>query len=223
MNDIVLFNKDQIELATIDVLKAELSRTLKVTSQYLVYMSMIWAELNKRGVDLSGLKSGLFEYIPLIAMNKLNPDLVIEFAGNKTLLSALSRVPIEQQNWIAETKSVAFAKIGDNQEKIETVLDLTKAKPHEIYQVFGGEMGIRNVNQQYALILSRNEDKKPKQRQGRSKTYKTVGFDKNREYMLLSDSSKVKLDTVIDRLGELYSVDLKEILRRYSNEIKLKK
>lgn len=90
MNDIVLFNKDQIELATIDVLKAELSRTLKVTSQYLVYMSMIWAELNKRGVDLSGLKSGLFEYIPLIAMNKLNPDLVIEFAGNKTLISSVT-------------------------------------------------------------------------------------------------------------------------------------
>ena len=39
----------------------------------------------------------------------------------------------------------------------------------------------------------------------------------------LSDRSKIKLDTVIDRLGELYSVDLKEILSRYSNEIKLKK
>lgn len=87
MNELTtMLTKHQIEQASIVELKQELSRTLKVTSQYLVYMSMIWSQLNKMGVDLSGLKSGLFEYVPLIATNKLNPDLVIEFAGNKTLL-----------------------------------------------------------------------------------------------------------------------------------------
>ncbi|WP_151777145.1 hypothetical protein [Acinetobacter brisouii] len=222
MNEITLFNANQIQSASIDELKQELSRTLKVTSEYLVYMSLIWSELNKRGVDLSALRSGLFEYVPLIATNQLNPDLVIEFAGNKTLISALSRIPLEQQNWIAKTKQVPFVEIGENQERIEKSLDLTKAKAQQIYQVFGGETGFRDVNQQYVLLVNKETAKQKRKTTGRT-AYRTVGFSQNREYMLFGDDAKIKLDTVIDRLGELYNVDLHEILSRYSNELKNKK
>lgn len=219
MNELTkMLTKHQIEQASIEELKHELSRTLKVTSQYLVYMSMIWSQLNKMGVDLSGLKSGLFEYVPLIATNKLNPDLVIEFAGNKTLLAALANVPIEQQNWIAETKQVAFVDLGEKNEKIERVLDLTKAKPREIYQVFGGENGFRNPDQQYLYLKAKSKVPKiPKTKE--RKTLRSVEFDLNNEYMLVGKDSRVKVDTILKALGDLYEIDMYEIMSKYSNRI----
>lgn len=223
MNEVILLEKNQIETASIDDLKAELSRTLKVTSQYLVYMALIWSELNKRGVDLSALRSGLFEYIPLIATNQLNPDLVIEFAGNKTLLSALSRIPIEHQNWIAETKQVAFVKLGDKQERIDCTLDLTRAKASEIYQVFGGENGLRTPDQQYELIKSRQRllknPKNPKNRKER-KTLRSVQLDEDKEYVLLGTDAKVKIETLIDALNKEFQIDLYEYLKKHSEKFK---
>ena len=222
MSNIELLNQNQIQHASINELKKELARTLKVTSEYLVYMSVIWAELNKRGVDLSDLKSGLFEYIPLIATNQLDADLVIEYAGNKTLLAALSRLPIEQQREIAESKKVPFVELGEHDEKIVYELELSKAKPRQIYQIFGGESGFRDADKQYVLLVNKNEIK-PKPKSSNRTAYRSVGFDKKREYMLFGDDSKVTLDTVINRIGELYSVDLHEILSRYSNDLKVRK
>lgn len=211
-----------MQTASINELKAELSRTLKVTSQYLVYMSLIWSELNKRGVDLSALKSGLFEYIPLIATNQLNPDLVIEFAGNKTLLSALSRIAIEQQNWIAETKKVPFVEIGERQEKIERALDLTKAKASEIYQVFGGESGFRTPDQQYEFLKSRKRLLKNSKKQKERKTLRSVQFDEEKEYIYFGSESKVKIETLIDALNSEFKIDLYDYLKKHSEKFKNK-
>lgn len=222
MNELAtLLSKDQIERSSIEDLKKELSRTLKVTSEYLVYMSLIWTQLNKLGVDLSGLRSGLFEYVPLIAMNQLNPDLVIEFAGNKTLLSALARLPLEQQEWIAKTKQVPFVELAENQEKIERALDLTKAKASQIYQVFGGDSGFRNTDQQYALLVNRASSNKSKERKqvSKKKTYRTIGFDKDRKFMVFGDA-KVSLDTVLERLSDLYNIDVKDILSKHTKSVK---
>lgn len=218
MNELVLMGKQDIQLASIEQLKAELSKSLKLTSDYLVYMSLIWSELNKRGVDLSELKSGLFSYIPLIATNQLDARLVVEFAGNKTLLSALSRLPIEKQAEVAETKSLPFVTYDEHQKTIETTLDLTKAKPSQIYQVLGGEHGFRDVNQQYLYLKAKSKSQsKPKTTP--RKTLRNVQFDENKEYMLIGSDNRVKIETLIDALGDLYEIDLFEVMSRYSKKI----
>lgn len=221
MNELTLLNSNQIQSATNEQLKDELARSLKITSDYLVYMSLIWSELNKRGFDLSELKSGLFQYIPLIATNQLDARLVVEFAGNKTLLSALSRLEIHQQAQIADTKIVPFVYLNDDDTKVVTELDLTKAKATEIYQVFGGESGFRNADQQYVLLMNRQQakNKTEKSHIKQRKTYSKVGFDKNNRYMMLGDDSKILLDTVFSRLSEHYNIDVKEILKRHTKAI----
>ena len=218
MSNIILLNQNQIQAASIEQLKAELSQSLKITSDYLVYMSLIWNELNRRGVDLSELKSGLFQYIPLIATNQLEAALVVEFAGNKTLLSALSRLPIDQQKEIAISKKIPFVELGDSLEMIETELDLMTAKPRQIYQVLGGEVGFRDTNQQYLYLKSKNNLKRKKKKRPRT-TLSNLQYDENNEYLLLGDDHRVKVEKLLDSIGELYNIDMFEVMSRYSNRI----
>ena len=218
MNELVLMGKHDIQLASIEQLKAELSKSLKITSDYLVYMSLIWSELNKRGVDLSELKNGLFAYIPLIATNQLDARLVVEFAGNKTLLSALSRLPMDKQIEVAESKTLPYVTYGENQKIIETTLDLTKAKASQIYQVLGGEHGFRDVNQQYLYLKLKNKSKRKAKITSRT-TLRNVEFDEDKEYMLVGSDNRVKIETLIGALGELYEIDLFEVMSRYSKRI----
>jgi hypothetical protein len=216
MNELALLNSNQIANTSTADLKKEFARTLKVTSEYLVYMSIIWAELNNRGVDLTGLRSGLMEYVPLIAANKLDASLVIEFAGNKTLLSALARLPIQQQQNIAKTKKVPFIQDIKGEFK-EIQLDLRSAKAADIYQVFGGATGFREPEHQIKLLKNRKEikdivfNKKP--------TLKKVSFDESKDYMLVG-ANKVKIEIVLDALNEEFGVDLYEFLGNYSTKIK---
>ncbi|QIC72064.1 MULTISPECIES: hypothetical protein [Acinetobacter] len=218
MNELVLMSNHDIQLASIEQLKAELSKSLKITSDYLVYMSIIWNELNKRGVDLSELKSGLFAYIPLIATNQLDARLVVEFAGNKTLLSALSRLPMDKQAEVAETKKLPFVTYDEHQKVIETTLDLTKAKASQIYQVLGGEHGFRDVNQQHLYLKTKAKSKRKPKIISRT-TLRNVEFDENKEYMLVGSNNRVKIETLIAALGELYEIDLFEVMSRYSKKI----
>lgn len=218
MNELVLLNQNEIQNASIADLKAELSRSLKITSDYLVYMSIIWGELNKRGEDLSELKSGLFQYIPLIATNQLDAALVVEFAGNKTLLSALSRLPIDQQKEIAITKKIPFVELGQSQELVETELDLTIAKPRQIYQVLGGESGYRDIDQQYLYLKAKDKAQRKPRKTSRT-TLSSVEFDETKEYVLIGDEHRVKVEKLLNSLGKLYNVDMYEVLSKYSNRI----
>jgi hypothetical protein len=218
MKDLVLLDRSQIKQASLEQLKAELSRSLKVTSDYLIYMSVIWSELNDRGVDLSHLNSNLFQYIPLIAANKLDARLVVEFAGNKTLLTAFSKIDMDLQAQIVETKSVPFVEINEDNTVTKTQLDLTTAKAQQIYQVFGGEDNFRDAHQQHLYLIARTKTKKYSKRDNVS-VIRTVTFDQNNRYMLLGGNQKVKMETLLSAIGDLYGVDMFEIMSKYSDRI----
>lgn len=218
MSNIVLLGQQQIQSASIAELKSELAKSLKITSDYLVYISLIWSELNRRGEDLSELKSGLFQYIPLIATNQLDASLVVEFAGNKTLLSALSRLPIEQQKEIAITKKLPFVELGESLEMVETQLDLSTAKARQIYQVLGGESGFRDVDQQYLFLKAKNKVTRKPKFTNRT-TLSAVEFDEKNEYMLVGNQNRVKIDKVLKALGDLYDIDMFEVMSKYSSRI----
>lgn len=221
MNEVALFDQNQIQAASIADLKAELSRTLKVTSEYLVYMALIWNELNNRGEDLSELKSGLFQYIPMIATNQLDASLVVEFAGNKTLLSALSRIDIEKQKEIAVSKKIPFVRLGESNEKIETELNLTTARPREIYQALGGDTGLRDADQQYLYLKAKNKVQRKPKNISRT-TLSNIEFDEKNEYMIIGNDHRVKIEKLLQSLGELYDIDMFEVMSKYSTKISKK-
>ena len=46
-----------------------------------------------------------------------------------------------------------------------------------------------------------------------------VEFDEDKEYMLIGSDNRVKIETLIGALGDLYEIDLFEIMSRYSKRI----
>src|SRR2546427_518935 len=63
-----------------ETLRAELARGLSLVAENLVRLGQVWAELERRGEDLSGLRHGLGRTLPLIASGRLAAEFVVEFA-----------------------------------------------------------------------------------------------------------------------------------------------
>lgn len=97
-----------------DELRGEFARVLGLTARNLVYLAAVWKELESRGVDLSGLRSGLIAYLPHIASGAVSPEAVVRFAGSPPMLRAITSLPLDQQRRLAEGEPVKLVvKQGD--------------------------------------------------------------------------------------------------------------
>lgn len=102
MNDELLpFVADISSVPTAD-LRKELAANIGVTAKALARMAVIWGELERRGEDLSSLRSGLMAYMPAIAAGELLPEAVVRCAGQMTVLKMLSGLPLDQQQRLLE-------------------------------------------------------------------------------------------------------------------------
>ncbi|MEC6128309.1 hypothetical protein [Acinetobacter ursingii] len=75
-----------------------------------------------------------------------------------------------------------------------------------------------DVNQQYLYLKAKNKSKRNAKTTSRS-TLRNVEFDEDKEYMLIGSDNRVKIETLIGALGDLYEIDLFEIMSRYSKRI----
>lgn len=87
-------------------LRAELARGLSLTADTLTRLGMIWAELERRGEDLSDLRRGIARTLPLIAAGRLAAEAVVAFSGRPGILRAIEGVPIERQRRLAAGEAV---------------------------------------------------------------------------------------------------------------------
>lgn len=108
MTDLARITPDTALLATWPTadLRAELSRGLTLAADHLARLSLVWAELERRGEDLSDLRRGLARHLPRIAAGQLAAEAVVAFAGRPRLLDALVGVPLGQQRDLAAGKAI---------------------------------------------------------------------------------------------------------------------
>lgn len=90
-------------------LRAELGRAITMTADSLAYLAGVWAELERRGEDLSDLKIGLAPYLRDVASGRLAPEAVLTFAGRKMVLKWVARQPYEQQKKLAAEPTVTIS------------------------------------------------------------------------------------------------------------------
>lgn len=91
------------ELAALSVadLKAELARGLQVSADALLRLAAVWAELERRGEDLSALRGGVGRTVMLIAAGRLAAEAVVAFIGRPGVLQALDGLPLDRQRELA--------------------------------------------------------------------------------------------------------------------------
>lgn len=115
-------------------LRAELQATLTITSRHLLHLANVWRELERRGEDLSGLRSGLWSYMALIATEELRPEIVVRYAGFTMLLKRLARLSLAEQDKLIADDRVAVVEVT-KQGFEERVVSLGRLKGDQVAQV----------------------------------------------------------------------------------------
>ncbi len=136
---------------SVQQLRAELARSLTMSAQHLAYLATIWSELEKRGEDLSDLRTGLAVYLPQIAAGRLDASAVIRFAGQPTVLRSISTLPLDEQRALAEGKSVEVLTIGHDGGYTATSMPAYALTATQARMVFDTEK-IRSITEQRAIF-----------------------------------------------------------------------
>jgi hypothetical protein len=140
-------------------LREELARSLTLSALHLVRLAAIWSELERRGEDLTDLRSGLAVYLPMIASGRLDAEAVVRFAGNRSLLHQLLTLPIEEQRRLAQggTVPVAIQDSGGGYRVAQTPAYLLTAR---LAQRVFGDGHIRPPAEQAVFLETGSDERK---------------------------------------------------------------
>lgn len=141
---------EELAETSTDSLTSRLTGLLARTASDLAEMAAIVGELDRRGVDLTGLRIGLIGYLRRIAAGSLAPEAVVRFASNPRLLDRVATLPIDTQRSLASGQTVALAVFrGESVDSRQfDPLGLTEQQQRQVFAP--GE--IRAVDKQIPLL-----------------------------------------------------------------------
>lgn len=166
-------------------LRSELAKSLTMSARHLHHLAMIWAELEKRGEDLSDLRTGLAVYLPMIAAGRLDAEAVIRFAGQPTVLRSLANLPVERQHALALGGSVPVLTVNASGEYEGAELPAITLTAAQARLVFSGDT-IRSVAEQRAILESARVSA---QRRARPGPNNRVRYDEKADVIRIGRSS----------------------------------
>lgn len=135
-------------------LRSRLAGALQITAESLEHLALIWGELDRRGEDLSGLRSGLAAYLPLIASERLLPGLVVRHAGQAMLLKSLSQMPLAEQRRIFERGTVTVVEVTTEGAVREAEVPTPTLTSAQVRRIFAGDR-LRTPAEQTTLLAPR--------------------------------------------------------------------
>ena len=147
---------------TNESLRAELAKQLSLTAFSLMRAAAIWTELQRRGVDMGALRSGLSAYLPRIARGELAAEAVVMFAGQKTLLQNIAGMPLEDQRKYAAGEPVSMVERDEQGRIVKISKRLRELSGREVALALGGGR-IRSLAEQ-RLSLRQIEEQPTRKR-----------------------------------------------------------
>ena len=90
---------DSVELQSIatEDLRRELVEAIGLTVRTVQRVAAIWAELERRGEDLSDIRFSLAAYMPAVAAGRLLPEVVVALSGRQRTLNIVADLAIDDQ------------------------------------------------------------------------------------------------------------------------------
>lgn len=146
-------------------LREELAKSLTFSAQHLAYLATIWAELERRGEDLSDLRTGLAVYLPQIAAGRLDAEAVIRFAGQPTVLRSIAGLPLERQQALAHGEPIKVLTVDEHGRFEPSEVPAYALTASQARMVFDGDK-IRSSDEQRAILESRRVSKAARVRPG---------------------------------------------------------
>ena len=157
MNELILADEvvptpAELNNLSTQMLREELARSVELTARHLMRLATIWAELERRGENLSDLRIGLAAFLPQIAAGQLSADAVIRFAGQKLLLNAVATLPLPEQERLARGGAVQLLSYDGHGEAVAIDVAAHTLSGQQIRQVF--DFGkIRTIDEQRPRLL----------------------------------------------------------------------
>ena len=148
------------ELGTLSTedLRAELARGLTLTADVLTRLGMVWAELERRGEDLSDLRTGIARNLPLIAAGRLAAESVVAFAGRPAVLRAMEGLPLGEQRALAAGRLIPVIDPADPATVVDQPL---AALPTPIVRLVLSDGEIREPAAQRLAVRHRRRHARP--------------------------------------------------------------
>lgn len=189
------------------------AKLVTVSAITLKYMSAIWKELESRGEDLSDLRSGLAEWMPLIAEGKLAAETVIKFSGKRMLLQRLALLSIEKQIEIIGNPDISIVKEDQSQGFIVKNVNISRLGALEILQIFDEtHCKIRTQKEQFEFLKKNKSDKKT------NKSTPTIslkgGYLKIGKSYVRANNKRISADNIVKILSDYYNVDILSIIKQ---------
>ena len=135
---------------TVEQLRGELAAAIAVTSRHLLYLAAVWSELERRGEDLTEIRSGIAVYLPLIAAGTVVPEVIIRFAGMQETLRAVTGLPPDVQRKIANGDPVQLV-VREGTGYTHRLLPVHSLGVGQLRQVFA-DHHIRSEAEQIAIL-----------------------------------------------------------------------
>lgn len=196
------------QASTVD-LKAALIQSVQFTAKHLQYMANIWFELERRGEDLTALKTELTEFLPLIARRELSAEAALQFAGQKVVLNHLPKLSLEEQTRLAHGGTVKIIERDTNGGYVVKEKNLSVLRADQVNTVFGPD-GLRTVEEQLEL---KNKEKEYSPRENYQVKVNKDGFLKVGNKYIAQGSYKVSVKDILKALNEYYETDLEALIR----------
>jgi hypothetical protein len=154
MSEMTLYRPGDLSLGsmTVEELRRELASSMELSAAHLVHLAAIWQELERRGEDLSALRTGMATYLPLIARGELNAHLVVRYAGRTMLLRHLAALPSDAQEKIVKNDEVDIVDFVDG-DFVETRAPLASLESRQLRYVITDH--IHSPQEQREIIVKR--------------------------------------------------------------------
>lgn len=204
MNELI--KKEDLQALDNNALLNEFKNSLSLTVFHLQKMAVIWGILTSRGIDLSEYKKGLIEFVPLIADNKLLPQFVTDFAGQRNLINHVSKIPLDEQEKLLKHGIVQKLSILEDGTELINDLSLHEIRSDELYQIFD-KNGLRSIEEQRLLIMKHLPNVKNKKKP-KLKSYRKASLDETGAFLILGNDARIEMSKILDLVSEIYGVEI---------------
>jgi hypothetical protein len=187
---------------TVEELRRELARSLRMTAESLVRLALIVRSLETRGEDLSELKIGLLPYLRQIAYGQVLPEVVVRYAERPMLVRSIAALPWPDQERLSNGAKVALAVRCPDGTLDHRMVDPLYMDRAQVQQVFARGR-IRPPEEQ---LVALEANRTPRAKAPAAEAIDDIRIDRGRNGLIVGRKF-VPLATIVEALALLRDRD----------------